>query len=954
MKTTSAAFKLAQASSLIYPVRKIELFRLLPDGSAWEANPTDVSAEVVKLDRLAWKLDTDALNEFKASNLQIEVDNSDRRWDDGSPGRFAGYLRGRSKLRISLGLNLNGAAEAFPVFTGLIANTLERTPQPILQLDVQSLDVLLDDALANNAAILVTNELIGTGDGLTSNFNLSQFPVGEVLAVRLNGVAVKPGLWWTSNNLNNPALPGSVSFPNIAPPPGAAITADYIVWKTNQQVAQVVNDLVNAVPLVQKGEIDQVIFSPPAPVERVQHTIGDFSAWGLANLLVQPKPLPAGASPLPNPPPPTAEGQLAINPFNTRARWYSNPVWSNIDFDHTPNAIQPQWSSQYEADIDPSAEDIIANALGMSYRWEEFYGSATITMAGSVRTITQSGANNYLLYNSYETPVSYGTPPSPRCVCARLAIPTLAGPNSSVILGGTFGATGVGAQIEFPNTTSVRVRSAAASASYSLDATQFHAYRLAMIPAPGTPFNSPPTGTWVLYVDGVQVLTGPMETLGSAPGQYAPVSPLTAGVNLVASIQAGGSLVLSIDFLRFNSLDSNPPIGSLTVKTAYGDALAAVVNFALITNLGPFFAALQGQPSDAQFFFSWSADDLTYSPEVEVPLNGNLGSWQNFDSPQFVKLRIVLTDHLNSTEIAVTNLLLPGLAVSPAINGGTGVVSWDSWTSGTALNGGQIQRFTEAAANTTSGYSFAQPVGPDPADAILSGSFSQSQGFGMPNTIRLIALVNPASPASPVLLWNDVKFTTDTIAITMADFSGRTVWDVLKELAQLADYEVGMDSNGAFFFRDKVPEPVSLLTLDGLNVLSLQSLSPGWDRIYNHVEATFGSDKKVVDSVSEQEPAPTSMQRFGVKVLAVGSSQLLYATDVDYATALGRRYFYRYKEPKRQATLIARFMPELELGDRVTMSIAIPRPVGQAFDAKVIGIAHDLMKFTSELDLLEV
>jgi len=88
--------------------------------------------------------------------------------------------------------------------------------------------------------------------------------------------------------------------------------------------------------------------------------------------------------------------------------------------------------------------------------------------------------------------------------------------------------------------------------------------------------------------------------------------------------------------------------------------------------------------------------------------------------------------------------------------------------------------------------------------------------------------------------------------------------------------------------------------------------------------------------------------------LSVGGGGMMFQTDVDLATVMAKRYFSRYKEPKRRATLTARFIPEIELGDRVTFNVASPRQIGQPFDARIIGIAHDLMDFRTELDLLEV
>jgi len=188
----------------------------------------------------------------------------------------------------------------------------------------------------------------------------------------------------------------------------------------------------------------------------------------------------------------------------------------------------------------------------------------------------------------------------------------------------------------------------------------------------------------------------------------------------------------------------------------------------------------------------------------------------------------------------------------------------------------------------------------------------------------------------------------------MANFASRSVLEVIKELARLADFEIGMDGDGRFFFRNKAAGTTSVLTLDGSNIEKVQSISPGWDRVYNSIRASFGQFLKTADSTTEGETAPTSIQRFGVRPLSIGGGSLTYQTDVDLASVMAKRYFSRYKEPKRRVTLVARFMPELELGDRVTFSVPEPRRIGQTFDARVLGIAHDLMNFRTELDLLEV
>src|SRR5258708_1221143 len=212
MKTVSAAYQDIQKSNLILPVRKIELFRRLADGSLWEAIPTDVTAEILLLDRLSWKLDTNALNEFKASNIRIDVNNTDRQWDDGSTARFAGFLRFRSKIRISLGLKVGGASEIFSVFTGVIEDVLEDSSKPTVQLDVQSLDVFLSNQPAEPASIFVTNELLGVGDGIKSEFVTSRFPVGLIKEVRVAGEVLRPGVRYSVSALGDPTQPAKVTL----------------------------------------------------------------------------------------------------------------------------------------------------------------------------------------------------------------------------------------------------------------------------------------------------------------------------------------------------------------------------------------------------------------------------------------------------------------------------------------------------------------------------------------------------------------------------------------------------------------------------------------------------------------------------------------------------------------------------------------------------------------------
>ena len=924
MKTVSQAYKAAQSSHLIRPVRKVELFRRVADGSGWESSGIDVTAEVVRLERLSWKLDTEALNEFKASNIRVEVENARRQWDDASSGRFAGFLRFHSKIRISLGLEIAGSPEAFPVFTGVIEDVLEDSGQPTVQLDIRSLDQLLDDADADKAAVLVTNELLGVGDGVRSEFELAQTPAGEVLAVRVGGETVRPGMRWTVSGLNDPQKKAKVRFETVQPAAGAEVRADYRVWERDKQIHQVADALLATVPQVPKLGVEAVHFDPPAQREILHTHVGDFAAYELRRAAV-----------VSEPEPPESDGRLTMKPFDAEAEWLAAVNINRINFKRVANGIHPQWTAQYEADLEPAVErqQIDGN---YTFPWQELIPTGTtVSMSGSVRNVVHNSGADYFLINDLDdggqwNPVPY----APRNAAIRIRFAQISGTVQMETYVRVSGSQILGAKLQFVNLNQVRVVSGGNKPYVNVNLTQWHSFRLVMTPTSAT------AATYALFVDGVSVQTGSL-------GSESVIGAIT--------LHSMGTNNFFLDWIRYNARMA-ATTGELTLSVDYGPQLSGLAAFGLITTMGPFFAELQGAASGAQFYWSWSTDDYTWSAETPVAIGGNIGNWSIVNSPRFIKLRIVLTDTLESAPYGVKRIWLPALAISPAIDGGTGIVSWDTWKANTTPNDGSVQRFTAAFGDgqfmTGSGYSFHRALGP--GDAIQTDDFQQSQGFGVTWNMVFITLMNTSGINPPSHDLSVITLTTRDVLITMANYGGRSVLDVLKELARIADFELGLDGEGRFFFRNKAASGTNLLSMDDSNVERIQSFSPGWERVYNSIRATFGDFVRTADSASEGEVSPTSNQRFGIRPLFVGGGNLVFQTDVDLATMMAKRYFGRYKEPKRRATVVARFMPELELGDRVGFSVASPRRIGQAFDARVVGIAHDLMDFRTELDLLEI
>jgi hypothetical protein len=564
MKTTSADYKATQTSNLIYPVRKIELYRRLATGFGWESTPIDITAEVVRLDRLSWKLDTDALNEFKASNIRIEVENSDRQWDQNS-SRFSGFLLYRSRLQITLGLNVNGVEESFPAFTGVIEDINEDSATPTIQLDVESLDALLRTQSGEAAGILVTNELLGIGDGVTSEFLTSQFPVGAVKEIRVNGEALRPGLRYSLSNLNDPLQQGKITFNSAQPGPGQEVRADYVVWKRNQEIHQVVSDLLATMPQVPVGVIEPVEFDPPIEREILHTLSGDFNLYELRQAKVASEDAP-----------PQNDGLLTIDPFDTKAKWQAATA-VGINFVRVSNGITPKWTSQYEGLYLPEEEKEEIEGITSDPWQEDLNDGAGVTRSIANGILSVSAPTSFYNLANFKEEGSGLS----RCISARIKVTQI---NGFIEIGSFALSNSKGAQILIQNTNQVRVQSGGITfGPFAADFTNFRTLRLQMDMS---------ASTWQLFVDGSLTATG---ALGLAPAG----GSIGVYLHTLAITQTN----FQLDFLRYNGSTAALPIGTWEKVIDYGVHLAGLTSFSLITSLGSFFSENQGISSSFTYFF---------------------------------------------------------------------------------------------------------------------------------------------------------------------------------------------------------------------------------------------------------------------------------------------------------------------------------------------------------------
>jgi len=318
----------------------------------------------------------------------------------------------------------------------------------------------------------------------------------------------------------------------------------------------------------------------------------------------------------------------------------------------------------------------------------------------------------------------------------------------------------------------------------------------------------------------------------------------------------------------------------------------------------------------------------------------------------------------------------PGSYISPPADGGAHLTRWGRFNAVCALPAGASASYCVRDSGDGADWSDWRAI--SPGDDINSAR-------------RYIQLKWDAATddswtagATPQLASWSAEYYTSDIAIQLANLSGYSCLDAVKALAGLCAYETGFDSAETFIFRPRAASAGAAAELDGRCVISADSLSGGGDRVYSRVKVRYGNYERTADSLTENEPPPTALDRHGARVCSLDGGSLLPAGNVDVAWAAAPTIWAYTSKARRRFTVSCRFLGHLELGDVVNLTLenqqACPlwkwggrdavyggaglRWYDGAFAAarlwafgtpcRVEGLEHDLENWRTALDLTEV
>jgi hypothetical protein len=361
----------------------------------WETSWTVLAeSEVAGVSPMTEQLDSQNLNEFKASNISITVKNNDNRWrPDNRAGKFAPdsasplyfYSDYWTKFRIRLGIKLypwlptDTTYEYTTRFVGL-AVEYTYSSQDDAQITVQGLESLLMNTNAEDVSTLVTGESLGTGNGVTTQFTTAHPGVGIIVEVSVAGITSVPPAY-TVSQLNDTTLGAKITF--AAAPASGTIRATYKYWTQSANVETLVASLLTQAGISGGSQvINPVIFPKGVSHTFSQDTQVDWLAGSLTSLEATSSPgdlkIDFGAT-----------GNRTLLDDFSDGNFTSNPVWTKETGTFSASIVAGKMKIPASAYSTPSTAVIgrwdfdytYGNTASTAYRWM-FMGEITAATYG--------------------------------------------------------------------------------------------------------------------------------------------------------------------------------------------------------------------------------------------------------------------------------------------------------------------------------------------------------------------------------------------------------------------------------------------------------------------------------------------------------------------------------------------------------------------------------------------
>lgn len=932
----------AQNNDTIQYFYEVKMYRRYWSEGAYvyEETGTDIKPYILTKSNVNWQLDTEGLNIWRVSNVQLELKNNYGEFNEGS-GKFftSTYERFKTKIVIKIGYVLpDDTTEIVYSFTGILIDDVvtNQSTQSII-FSLSGKEILTTLANAENVCNIVTDETLGTG-ALINEFWTQNKNVLSIDSVYINAVLVSAADY-TVTGLYNVYHGAKIVF-DTAPALEDVITVDYKYGNneiiTGEQIGTgVLNNIfytdykgvgkINAVYLDNEtldtidysvenfndiNNYGKIVFPVGVGVGQIvkcdyQHWYKDVAIETIIGYLLDEAEFVVGQRTI---------GSIDVGSFYKYEIWNTKTDWD--DQNNTRNVDSDTNIGSVAVNIENFVDDIATNdditisgsypsqvATITSLNWTNKYEAVALPEASSPAWTKTANEGTEeinpadILHLNVPTGASktiYYTRDFANCYSAKVKLKIV--PDSdyvahhfSIWLGGTYYihiTRAIGTWV-------LTLHNGISGNGYDTGLTElnwsdYHTIR----------FNYSTIEEKIyLYFDDVLIT--------SQSWSYGAPTSIGFGVFSPLATQQAGDVW--VDYFYYD--DHNPSDGVLI-----SDSLNLGVVSPVIANLGTMLRTWldPGDGSTLTIKIQTSGtSDFSSDNDIwrDVSFVGNVGTISaSTVSKRYIRWCAILHAALAiSPELYLISM--PAHLFTDSVDCGVNLDIYNIFSLIKVDYDGVIKIYSQSSADESTWEAEVE---------IVSGVIASTKQ----RYIRFRTVIYITSDGdSPVIQKEYFTYKITSLNVAMADFTGMSVQTALEEFAKLLDYEIGVDSEGKYFFRAKNESAVIDMELsDSINIEAIDNINAGWERIYNDIKVNVGNFNIEMSPITEAESEPHSITKYGVRELNIESSGIKIDDNLDLSSGLVEIYYNRYKLPKKEIRLQCKMLPQLELSDTVNVN----------------------------------
>ncbi|MCK9583179.1 MAG: hypothetical protein M0Q46_06185 [Endomicrobiales bacterium] len=931
MKIITDAFLTAQNKKNLKYFYEVLMYRRYWDAGTstyiWETTGTDIKPYIKTKSNISWQLDTEGLNIWRVSNVQLELKNDAGQFNEGN-GKFFNtiYLRFNTKIEIKIGYVLaDGTPEDVYSFTGLINEDITSNfSTKTVNINLSGKEIQLSLANAENVCQTVTGETIGTG-ALITEFYTGKKNTLSVQNVYKNGVLQTLATHYTVSNLYHAYYGALITF-LTAPVAGDIITCDYI--HGNSQIVegeQIGTGALNAEFFTDYkgvGFIDAVYIDGEEILVDIDYTVSNLNDKDNFAKIT----LPLGC----------AIGQVITCDYR---HWYKNIEFSILigylldeagflSADRTIGTIDLGNFLKYKfwnTKLDFETMDTVSRNADV----ETKLGSVLVKVENLISDVSVN--NNLTITGTFPLQTIEPTNYTYDNIYNATALPQNSTPVWSK---STSGAGTIIEEINPSGNLHINISGVATSISYSKIAG-LHNVDLAL------KINNESDGYFEIFVEWthgeghfvrIQRIDGKIIISGDGLNyEYTAADvndfhnyQMFYGVNNVLYIFIDNHLIGKIDStpiaiannIKFtnatNGTTSEFYLGTLRDTWYYAifgqlvsNSIDLGVNFS-IANFGKIFFPVSVN-GDSIALITQTSGNSDFSNDNDnwkiATINGDIATINSSTvAKRYVRWSIIASSY------GYCILSMPAHLVD-VVDCGTNLDVYNTFTKLEIVNDGEIKVYSQSSADD---------INYDAELEVVAGIIAST----VKRYIRFRTVLSLLTDGtSPELQKETFTYKIDTLNIALADFTGQTVQSVIEEYAKLINYELGVDATGKYFFRARnVDTTIDMELSSKTNIISIDNDISGWARIYNFIKVVIGKFISILSPTTEGETLPHSITKYGSRELSIENSSIGIDDDLDLTSGLATIYYDEYKNPKRELRILCKMLPQLELSDTVNIN----------------------------------